>query len=182
MGIIIDLVGKKFGRLTVLDSVKIKKRLYWFCLCDCGNEITTLASSLNRGFTRSCGCIKREVVSRRNIAGYKGIEELTGSYLSSVIRNAKIRNIEHNITKEYLWDLFLKQDKKCALSGVLLTFGNKGLPNTTASLDRIDSSIGYIEGNVQWTHKNVNRAKMELSNKDFIEMCKQVYEYIGNKS
>lgn len=43
-------------------------------------------------------------------------------------------------------------------------------------LDRIDSSKGYIEGNVQWVHKDVNMMKQNYSQKYFIEMCKKIYE------
>jgi hypothetical protein len=41
----------------------------------------------------------------------------------------------------------------------------------TASLDRIDSSRGYIEGNVQWVHKMANMCKQHYSQKRFIDMC-----------
>ena len=47
----------------------------------------------------------------------------------------------------------------------------------TASLDRIDSKKGYIEGNVQWVHKNVNKMKMDLDEKEFFSIVKQVYEH-----
>jgi hypothetical protein len=45
---------------------------------------------------------------------------------------------------------------------------------TTASLDRIDSSIGYVEGNVQWIYKPLNTMKGTLSNQEFIQLCKEV--------
>jgi len=41
----------------------------------------------------------------------------------------------------------------------------------TASLDRIDSSKGYIEGNVQWVHKMVNMSKQQYTQEEFINMC-----------
>ena len=44
----------------------------------------------------------------------------------------------------------------------------------TASLDRIDSTKGYIDGNIQWVHKRINTMKMDMSQKDFIDFCKQV--------
>lgn len=45
-----------------------------------------------------------------------------------------------------------------------------------ASLDRIDSSLGYIIGNVQWVYKGVNFMKGEMSHDYFIEMCKMITE------
>lgn len=47
---------------------------------------------------------------------------------------------------------------------------------TTVSLDRIDSNIGYIEGNVQWIHKALNNTKNTMPNDEFINWCKLVAE------
>ena len=45
----------------------------------------------------------------------------------------------------------------------------------TASLDRIDSNLDYIEGNVQWVHKRVNAMKSDMSTKEFLEWCTLVH-------
>jgi hypothetical protein len=52
--------------------------------------------------------------------------------------------------------------------------------NQTASLDRIDSSIGYVKGNIQWVHKMVNMCKQHNSQDKFIEMCVSVAKYNKN--
>jgi len=44
----------------------------------------------------------------------------------------------------------------------------------TASLDRIDSSKGYVKGNLQWVHKDINMMKNHYNQKYFIEICKKV--------
>ena len=56
----INLVGQKFGKLTVIgDSGQRKNNhVLWKCKCDCGNITYVVASSLKSGNTRSCGCIK----------------------------------------------------------------------------------------------------------------------------
>ncbi len=62
-----DLTGQRFGRLTALYPVGqdgARTRLYWHCLCDCGNEIDVLPGSLLRGMTRSCGCWNDEQRAR----------------------------------------------------------------------------------------------------------------------
>lgn len=58
----IDLTGRKFGRLTVVEENgrARKKRVIWRCKCDCGNEVDVLSAELTAGDTRSCGCIRRE--------------------------------------------------------------------------------------------------------------------------
>ena len=64
----IDLTGKKFGRLIVIKKDKLyleknkRKRIRWECKCECGNKTTTRAYNLVTGKTRSCGCIKVEIL------------------------------------------------------------------------------------------------------------------------
>lgn len=114
----------------------------------------------------------------------KGVGDITASFWHGVKHGAEKRGrkIEFNITIEYAWELFLKQDRKCALSGIELKFHETGeLRNcTTASLDRIDSSVGYIEGNVQWVHKNINTMKHDFKQEDFIEYCRKITEFNKN--
>jgi hypothetical protein len=58
----IDLTGKKFGRLVASEYIKNNNgtKALWKCKCDCGNEIITESSSLRKGITKSCGCIRHE--------------------------------------------------------------------------------------------------------------------------
>lgn len=59
MGKFDDLTGKRFGRLLVIEQApKRKGRIYWRCLCDCGNEIETQRNNLAYGDTKSCGCYR----------------------------------------------------------------------------------------------------------------------------
>lgn len=63
----IDLIGKKFGKLTVVSRAKnIDGRCAWLCQCECGNNVIVSSSNLRRGGTKSCGCIRRE-----NLTGQK---------------------------------------------------------------------------------------------------------------
>ena len=58
---IIDLTGKKFGRLTVLRySHKSGNKHYWLCKCDCGKEKPVIGCCLKSGNTKSCGCYNKE--------------------------------------------------------------------------------------------------------------------------
>lgn len=63
----INLVGQRFGRLTVvseLPSEGNKKR--WQCICDCGNSKVAITSVLRRGDCKSCGCLHQEYLSKRH--------------------------------------------------------------------------------------------------------------------
>lgn len=67
MGKAVDLIGRKFGRLTVIERAENRgKYVAWKCLCDCGNEKVATAYSLTRGSTLSCGCLQRENAIKRN--------------------------------------------------------------------------------------------------------------------
>lgn len=59
-----DLVGQKFGLLTVLELAERPKTAigtgsYWKCRCDCGKEIITSQRALSVGQIHSCGCLKQ---------------------------------------------------------------------------------------------------------------------------
>ena len=51
----VDLVGQRFGKLTVTARNPTKRRA-WDCVCDCGNTSTVIQNALVRGTTKSCGC------------------------------------------------------------------------------------------------------------------------------
>lgn len=87
------------------------------------------------------------------------------------------RGIEFTVTEEYLKQILDKQNHKCALSGLDIQVGcanAKSIKENSASLDRIDSSNGYHEGNVQWLHKHVNVLKNGFSQEEFIHLCHKV--------
>jgi hypothetical protein len=79
-----------------------------------------------------------------------------------------------SLTIEQAWELYQKQEGKCALSGLPIFFPATNKGEFTASLDRIDSSKGYIEGNVQWVHKDINIMKNKFPQDYFIKICKLV--------
>lgn len=69
----IDLTGKVFERLTVIERVKSsKKGVYWKCSCSCGNEIVVRGDTLVQGKTISCGCYKKEKSSEFNTIDLTG--------------------------------------------------------------------------------------------------------------
>ena len=66
MGKVINLVGKKFGRLLVIKKAESKNgNTYWTCQCECGKIKDICGKSLRRGLTKSCGCLHKEIVKNR---------------------------------------------------------------------------------------------------------------------
>lgn len=107
-----------------------------------------------------------------------GHGDIPGWYWGQVIGNAKKRNLDVTITIEEGWNLYLEQDRKCALTGVDIGFsGSQNRSTTTASLDRINSDLGYVEGNLQWIHKDIQPMKVAMSNDEFVMRCRTVTNY-----
>ena len=54
-----DLAGQRFGKLTAVSRAEntTQGRAQWLCRCDCGGEKVAQAAYLNKGTTRSCGCL-----------------------------------------------------------------------------------------------------------------------------
>ncbi len=100
---------------------------------------------------------------------------ISSSLWNSIKYGAKKRNLyfDPKIDKKYLYELFLKQNKKCKISGINLYLAKvyKFRKKNTASLDRIDSSKGYIPSNIQWINKKINMMKWTFSQDYFIELC-----------
>jgi hypothetical protein len=120
-----------------------------------------------------------EEISGPNSKLWLGCGEISGAYFYNIKNNAIKRRLDFDLTIEYIWSLFLKQNKKCALSGVDIGFSKKNIDKhkTTASLDRIDSSKGYIIENTQWVHKEINRMKMDLNENEFIYWCNLIAKH-----
>ena len=71
----VDLVGQKFGRLTVVRPDVVRGKFKWICQCDCGKVLSVYENSLKRGNTKSCGCAKIERVAEM---GRSKLKDLTG--------------------------------------------------------------------------------------------------------
>jgi hypothetical protein len=177
---VIDLSGKKFGKLTLLKRVGFSRqdKARYECLCDCGNQFVSYAFTITKGKKTSCGC---ENIQRTGSAAHnwKGCGEISGSFWARIKLGAEVREIEFNISIEEAWEQFLKQDKKCVFTGQVLVFSarTQGGCDGTASLDRINSLKGYITGNIQWVHKWINIMKSDFTSEEFIEMCEKVVKH-----
>ena len=86
-----------------------------------------------------------------------------------------------NITIEEAWFILEEQNFKCALTNKKLILSKIWTKNQNASLDRINSKKGYIKDNVQWIHKDINKAKMNFDQDYFIQLCKEVTKYQNHK-
>ncbi len=168
--------GEIYNRLTFLaETVGGGGRKYWLCKCRCGVEKEFPYWGVFSGKTISCGCYQREVTRNKH---WTGCGEISGRYWSSLKRCARCRQLDFTVSIEDAWRLFQKQQGRCALSGLqieLSRMANK-CPQT-ASLDRIDNNRGYVDGNVQWLHKDINTMKHTMSQQRFVKLCANVAQH-----
>lgn len=180
---LIDLTGKRFGKLIVLRRSPFlthHTKTKWECKCDCGIITNVYGIHLNDGDTKSCGCSHYK--QKSNHPRWKGVGDLSGRHFHVIRKTAKNGGRKFELSMSYLWKLFLSQDRRCALTGVLLVFDSaNNIYDGTASLDRIDSSKDYVYGNVQWVHKEINIMKNKHSVDHFVELCQTVVNYDRNK-
>lgn len=176
-----DLTGKRFGFFTVIgiDTKRIDNRVTWICKCKCGTVKSIPSNFLVQGRTKSCGCQHHR--RGRGNPNWKGYEEIGWTKWGHLLHNAKDRKIPCLISIKYAWKVFLNQNRKCALSGLPLTFSSRSNgKDGNASIDRIDSTKGYIKGNIQWIDKRFNWMKNNYSQLEFLSLCKLVTDYNTN--
>lgn len=187
-----NIINQKFGKLLVVEfygkSLAKRPINIWKCICDCGNIKMIQQNHLINRNTKSCGCLHKR--TGKDSPFFRGYGEISLAFFNHIKaaceKPQKYRKPrEFKLTIEYLWNLYIKQNKKCSISGVEILFterqGSRGRC-CSASLDRIDSSKGYIEGNVQWVHKTVNIMKNKTEMNDFLSWCNKIAKYNEDKT
>lgn len=129
---------------------------------NCNNKVYLTQKEKNENFKRYCSWECRSIE-------FKSLYE---NYCSDVLKRCKGDCI-NNITPDYLKNLLeIEQKEKCNVTGIpirLYESNEKKTLYNSASLDRIDSNFGYIEGNVQWVCLGINYMKMNFSNEELIK-------------
>ena len=124
----------------------------------------------------SCAASHRNKVHPHTPSPQWGNQFAKKGEFTAVLNRARQRKRVFNLTEEYLQNLWNEQDGKCNYTNIPLLMNkrnSKQKPNT-ASLDRIDSNIGYVEGNVQFICYSLNLAKASFSHDEFSEWIHQL--------
>lgn len=193
-------IGRKFGLWTIVsDEVKCGRQvsptsnsrsLYWLVQCECGELAWRNSTVIQSGKSTRCKKCGNKVYIDEN--GVAKVNSIILSKYNQTIQGLPTRKhrgrkseLTFNISVEYLNNLYEKQNHVCALSGMSLEPDlNLTMQQQNMSIDRIDSNIGYEEGNIQWVDKRINMMKGSLSNEEFIELCTKIAEYnkLNNKN
>lgn len=149
-----DLMGQKFGRLTVIgrgiSTAQGKAR--WLCRCECGEQIETRAETLRLGKTRSCGCLKAETrLGRLKHGGTRGGRKTKEWRCWIAMRR---RCIQGTCPNSPMYEA-LGMDPEWAqnFQAFLDHIGPAPTDDKHVSVDRIDNAKGYFPGNVRWASK-----------------------------
>lgn len=150
---VLNLIGQRFGRLTVLESCenKTKSSGKWYsCECDCGNIISVSTQGLRRGTTKSCGCLNSELTAARNKTHGLRHHPLYSVWMSMHHRCYK----ENSNVYDYYGGRGIKVcDRWIGDEGLLNFIQDMGERPEGMSLDRTDTDGDYSPENCRWASK-----------------------------
>lgn len=186
MAKVINLTGKVFGKLTVLEQAierGNKNQIKWNCQCECGNAHTVTGESLREGKSKSCGCFKFEppnkIQDRKQailkVQYYQIVKRHKKKFDSKVI---SFGEFVHLVCSNcyYCGNKFSTEleDRTCWTKSKGLVSDVKVRIN---GIDRIDSNIGYISGNCVTCCKHCNFAKNTFTQEEFKDWITKAYNH-----
>lgn len=166
-------VGEQFANKELLSYVGLDKNKQhnwmWRCLLCKAEQGPARYAHLKR--SNRCG-----KCTGKDHGAFRGYGGLGKRKFGQIQYGANKRNKEFTITMKDAWDQWEAQKGICSWSGRDLKDPN----SKDASLDRINSERGYIPGNIEWVHQEVNYAKHVLTASNFYLLCQEVAQYTNN--
>jgi hypothetical protein len=176
MNRMVDLTGKRFGRLVAKEFERVNGKIRWICDCDCGNSNSVSYGNLSSGKTNSCGCSHLEELKSRAI-------DLTGQRFGSLL--VLERDPTRTVAKKIVW--------KCACDCGATTYtqtNNLRSGNSRSCADKVHMIIDKDDIRIyRSTFERYRRASeikgasgkigFDLSIEDFKEIVDRPCHYCG---
>jgi hypothetical protein len=177
------LVDQKFNRLLCLQYIKSDKRgnARYLWKCDCGQEKEIDGSKVKRGYTKSCGCLAKEVSSAKpNQYRLEYREAHFNAYYHQYLKAAEKRKYQFNLTKDDFRQITQQKCHCCQADPVPIVQRSKKHYGQYIGngIDRVINSIGYTKENCVPCCKMCNKMKQHYDKNHFLEKVRSIYECI----
>lgn len=158
---ILNLRGRKFGRLTVIDKIGSNKHKnpVWSCKCECGSLTKATSTSLVNGNVRSCGCLALDYIKALTTHGQSLYKNVTSEYNTWNRMKGRCNNPKNSAYKDYGG----RGIKVCErwMNSFEAFFEDMGpKPGKGYSIERKNNNGNYEPGNCRWatiTDQNKNK-------------------------
>ena|ERR1035437_114079 len=176
----LEILGKSFGRLTVLsrDEKDQFGLIHWKCLCDCGSVKVVSGRSLANGKTISCGCYRREFIrANQKPMGHSLLRRAFSGYK----RGAAARGHSWELSFDRFKELSMGNCHYCGAEH------SKRLHRDSQELwcngiDRLKNDLGYVEGNVVSCCSPCNYLKLDRDYDEFVAQVLRISEHLEKRT
>lgn len=163
--------------MALYDTGGDKRGRLWECLCDCGKSVIVPAASLKSKVTKSCGCLHKELVSKRFSLpeGEANLNYIINRYK----HNARDRNLEFVLTRKQFIEIIKQDCRYCGIRPCVSTdhlscngkFAHNGI-------DRVNNEKGYTIDNCVACCGTCNRMKNVHTQQNFLAKIALIYNHI----